>query len=120
MLAYTNDLPFDFSPIGLAIKQAREENRITREQLAENLDVSARHLQAVELEGQFPSLKLFIKLVTMFDISVDQYIYPDRETEKSSTRRQIDTLLDKLDDRDLPIIEATAYSLYKAREQAEK
>lgn len=116
----TTDLAFDFTPIGLAIKNAREVREITREQLAENLDVSARHLQAIENEGQFPSLKLFIKLIIMFDISVDQYIFSDQETKKSSTRRQLDTLLDTLEDKDLPIIEATAYSLYKARKQAEK
>lgn len=116
----TNDLAFDFTPIGLAIKNAREIKGITREQLVENLGVSVRHLQAVENEGQFPSLKLFIKLITMFNISVDQYIFCDCETEKSSSRRQLDTLLDTLEDKDLPIIEATAYSLYKAREQAEE
>lgn len=114
------DLNFDFTPIGLAIKKAREAKGITREQLVESLDISTRHLQSVENEGQFPSFKLFIKLITMFDVSVDQYIFPDKETEKSSARRRLDTLLDSLDDRDLSIIEATAYSLYKAKEQAEK
>ena len=108
------ELDFDFTPIGLAIKKAREVKKITREQLVENLGISTRHLQSVENEG------LFIKLITMFDVSVDQYIFPDKEAEKSSARRRLDSLLDTLDDKDLSIIEATAYSLYKAKEQAEK
>lgn len=106
------ELDFDFTPIGLAIKKAREAKKITRERLVENLGISTRHLQSVENEGQFPSFKLFIKLITMFDVSVDQYIFPDKEAEKSSARRRLDSLLDTLDDKDLSIIEATAYSLY--------
>lgn len=101
------DLDFDFTPIVLAIKKAREAKKITREQLTESLDISIRHLQSVENEGQFPSFKLFIKLITMFDVSVDQYIFPDKETEKSSARRRLDTLLDTFDDRNLSMFVPT-------------
>ena len=54
----------------------------------------------------------------MFDIPVDQYIFPETELGKSSVRKQLDTLLDKLEDTDLSIIEATAYSLYMVKQQA--
>ena len=112
------DLEFDFTPIGLAIKKAREAKGITREQIISELGISVRHLTAVENEGQFPSFKLFIKLITMFDVPIDQYIFPETELEKSSIRKQLDTLLDKLEDTDLSIIEATAYSLYMVKQQA--
>lgn len=112
------DLEFDFTPIGLAIKKAREAKGITREQIISELGISVRHLTAVENEGQFPSFKLFIKLITMFDIPVDQYIFPETALGKSSIRKQLDTLLDKLEDTDLSIIEATAYSLYMVKQQA--
>lgn len=115
----SNEFSFDFTPIGLAIKKAREAKGITREQLVEYLGISIRHLQAVENEGQFPSIGLFFQLITMFDVSVDQYIFPERVVKKSSARRRLDTQLDTLTDADLSIIEATAYSLYKARELAE-
>ena len=42
-----------------------------------------------------------------------------RELEKTSQRRQLDTLLDKLDDKELAIIEATANGLCKAKEPEE-
>lgn len=67
----TNGVEFDFMPIGQAIKKAREANDTTREQLAEQLDYAARHIQAIENEGQYPSFQLFTQLVTMFDISID-------------------------------------------------
>lgn len=116
----SNGIGFDFMPIGQAIKKAREASDITREQLAEQLDYAARHIQSIENEGQFPSFQLFVQLVTMFDISVDQYIFPSRKTNKSTLRRQVDSLLDTLDDKELSVVEATAKGLCKAKEQAEE
>lgn len=56
-----NDLEnFDFLELGQAIQNAREKQRITREELAEELGISARHLQSIEKEGQYPSFPLFI------------------------------------------------------------
>lgn len=114
-----NDFDFDFMPIGQAIKKAREAKGVTREQLAEIVDYSARHLQSVENEGQHPSFELFIQLITMFDVSVDPLIFPDKKIEKSSVRRRLETLLDKLDDKELTVIEATANGLCKAKEPEE-
>ena len=111
-----NDFDFDFTPIGLAIKKARTAQGMTREQLARIVDYDPRHLQAIENEGQKPSLELFIQLVTMFNISVDEYIFPNKEVNKSSARRRLDAQLDNLDDKELSIVEATANGLCKAKE----
>ena len=45
---------FDFMPMGLAIKNARNQKGLTREQFAEQLDITPRHLQSIEIEGQYP------------------------------------------------------------------
>lgn len=108
-----NDFDFDFTPIGLAIKKARTTQGMTREQLARIVDYDPRHLQAIENEGQKPSLELFIQLVTMFNISVDEYIFPNKEVNKSSARRRLDAQLDNLDDKELSIVEATVNGLCK-------
>lgn len=112
-----NDFAFDFKPIGQAIKQAREARDMTREDLAEIIDYVPRHIQAIENEGQYPSFELFIQLVTMFDISIDEYIFPKKKTARSSIRRRVDTLLDGLNDKDLIIIETVAKGIHKAKEQ---
>ena len=96
-----NDFDFDFTPIGQAIKKARTAKGLTREQLARIVDYDPRHLQAIENEGQKPSLELFIQLVTMFGVSVDEYIFPDNEVKRSSVRRRLDAELDKLNDKEL-------------------
>ncbi len=114
-----NDFDFDFMPIGQAIKKAREARGMTREQLSGIIGFAPRHLQAIENEGQYPSIELFIQLITMFDVSVDEYIFPNKEVKKSSVRRRIDAQLDNLDDKELSVIEATVNGLCKAKEPEE-
>ena len=110
---------FDFMELGQAIMKAREQQRITREELAEELGISARHLQAIEKEGQYLSFQLFIHLVTMFHISVDQYIHSDSQMKKSTLRRQLDALFDTFDDSELTIIAGTAQGICKAKDPEE-
>lgn len=79
-----NDFAFDFKPIGQAIKKARQAKGMTREQLARIIDYDPRHLQAIENEGQYPSIELFIQLVKMFGVSVDEYIRTKRRRKAPS------------------------------------
>lgn len=112
-----NDFRFDFMPIGQAIKKSRETNGITREQLSDIIGYAPRHIQSIENEGQYPSIELFIQLVTMFNVSVDQYIFPEKKSEKNTIRRQIDSLLDTLNDKELMIIKATINGLRKVKDE---
>lgn len=111
-----NGFGFDFMPIGQAIKKARKARGMTREQLSAIIGYAPRHIQSIENEGQYPSIELFIQLVTMFDVSVDEYIFPNKEANKSSVRRRLDAQLDKLNDKELSVIEATVNGLCKAKE----
>ena len=77
-----NDFDFDFTPIGLAIKKARTAQGMTREQLARIVDYDPRHLQAIENEGQKPSLELFIQLMTMFNIWLTSTYSPIKKSIK--------------------------------------
>lgn len=111
-----NNFDFDFTPIGQAIKKGREARRMTREQLAGIIGYAPRHIQSIENEGQYPSIELFIQLIKMFDVSVDEYIFPNKEVKISSVRRHLDAQLDKLNDKELSVIEATVNGLCKAKE----
>ena len=106
----------DFMPIGQDIKQAREAKDMTREQLSEIIDYVPRHIQALENEGQTPSVDLLFQLAEMFDVSLDRHIFKDRNTVKSSIRLRIDTLLDGLTDKDLVIVEAVVKGIHKVKE----
>ena len=48
------------------------------------------------------------ELVTLLDVSVDTYFFPNKETDKSTQRRQLDSLLDEVSDQGLRIVTATA------------
>ena len=114
-----NDFDFDFVPIGQAIKKAREARGMMREQLSGIIGYAPRHIQAIENEGKYPSIELFIQLIQMFDVSVDEYIFPNKEVKKSSVRRRLDAQLDNLGDKELSVIEATVNGLCKAKEPEE-
>lgn len=111
---------FDFRPLGQKLKQAREARGITREQLAEMLDYAPRHIQAIENEGQHPSYQLLAQLATLFHVSVDACLFPERDGERSETRCRIDHALDGLDESELTVVAALMEGLYQAREIRKK
>ena len=104
---------------GQAVKDARENKGWSREKLAEMLDVSARHIQYIETRGQHPSLQKFYTLAKLFDISIDEYLLPDIAKGKNTHRRQLDAMLDSMDERDLIIASATAKGIEEAKEAGE-
>lgn len=107
---------FNFGEFGKAIKEARTKREMTREQAAALIPIDPRYLTNIENKGQHPSLQVFYKLVTLFDLSVDQFFYPNAEPDRSTQRRRLDRMLDSFDDRDLIIMEATADGILKAKE----
>ena len=99
--------------------RSREAKGMTREQLSGIIGYAPRHIQSIENEGQYPSIELFIQLITMFDVSVDEYIFPNKEVKKSSVRRRLDAKPNRLNDKELSVIEATVNGLCKAKEPEE-
>lgn len=115
-----NENKFDFHGLGLAIKKAREERGWTQAYLAELVGKTDRTIMSIENKGQYPSFNLFFKLVTLFDISVDQFFYSEKQRNKNSCRKHIDVMLNTMDEKELIVIEATAEGLKKAREAEDK
>ena len=88
----------------------------TQAYVAELVDRDSRTIMNIENKGQYPSFDLFVKLITMFDISVDQFIHADGGAQTSSCRKHIDVLLNSMSEKELVVIEATAEGIKKARE----
>lgn len=95
---------FDFKAFGQAIKAARKTKGLSRNQLADKLNIAPRYIASIENSGQHPSLQILYELVTLLDVSVDQFFFPEREQEKSTRRRQLDTMLDTMSETDLKIM----------------
>jgi DNA-binding XRE family transcriptional regulator len=95
---------FDFRPMGLAIKKAREKKGMTQEQLADIIGRDTRTVMYHENDGQHPSLDIFYQLATMFDLSVDEYFYPNMSADEAAKKR-INIQLNSLSENELRLVE---------------
>ena len=95
---------YDFRAFGLAIKSARKKQNLTREQVGAMIEIDPRYLTNIENKGQHPSLQVFYDLVSLLNISVDEFFLPASDLDKSTRRRQLEKQLDNLSDKDLVII----------------
>lgn len=110
---------YDFKAFGQAIKEARKAKGISRNQLADQMNIAPRYIASIENSGQHPSLQIFYELVTLLDVSVDQFFFPKNEIEKSTKRRQLDRLLEDMSDKGLRIVTATAREIKEAETEDE-
>ena len=108
---------YDFKALGQAIKEARNVKGMSRNQLADKMNIAPRYIASIENSGQHPSLQVFYELVTILDVSVDQFFFPNKETDKSTQRRQLESLLDEMDSKDLMIMTATANGIQEAKSE---
>lgn len=105
----------DFHDIGTAIKRTRESKGMTQEQLAFIIDRDPRTVMYHENDGQHPSLNIFYQLMTMFDISVDQFFYPDMGADDACKKR-INVMLNSMDEKELHLVENLIRAVKDARE----
>ena len=105
-----------FRAFGLAIKEARMKQCLTREQVGTMIEIDPRYLTNIENKGQHPSLQVFYDLVSLLNISVDEFFLPVSDLDKSTRRRQLEKQLDNLSDKDLVIMESVADGIIKSKE----
>ena len=112
-------MKYNFKAFVQAIKEARKAKGISRNQLADRLNITPRYIASIENSGQHPSLQIFYELVTFLEVSVDQFFFPYQEVEKSTQRRQLDSALDGMGSKELTIMAATAKGIQEANTQEE-
>ena len=81
---------YDFKTFGLAIKEARKKRGLTREQVGALIEIDPRYLTNIENKGQHPSLQVLYDLVSLLNVSVDEFFLPNTNLVKSTRRRQIE------------------------------
>ena len=111
---------YDFRAFGLAIKEARKKQKLTREQVGAMIEIDPRYLTNIENKGQPPSLQVFYDLVSLLNIFVDEFFLPVPDLVKSTRRRQLEKRLDNLSDKDLVIMESVADGIIKSKEVEDK
>lgn len=108
----------DFHSIGIAIKKAREDMGMTQEQLAFIIDRDPRTVMYHENDGQHPSLNIFYQLMTMFNISVDQFFFPDTGAGDACKKR-INVMLNSMGEKELCLVENLIRAVKDSQETEE-
>ena len=85
---------YDFRALGLAIKEARKKQGLTR-------------------------LQVLYDLVSLLNVSVDEFFLPASSQVKSTKRRQLENKIDNFTDADLVIMESVADGIVKSKEVGE-
>ena len=101
--------------MGLAIKEARKKQGLTREQVGAMIEIDPRYLTNIENKGQHPSLQVLYDLVSLLNVSVDEFFLPASSQVKSTKRRQLENKIDNFTDADLVIMESVADGIVKSR-----
>ena len=111
---------YDFRAFGLAIKEARKKQGLTREQVGAMIEIDPRYLTNIENKGQHPSLQVLYDLVSLLNVSVDVFFLSSDSLVKSSRRRQLESKIDNFTDADLVIMESVADGIVKYKEMEDK
>ena len=106
---------YDFRALGLAIKEARKKQGLTREQVGAMIEIDPRYLTNIENKGQHPSLQVLYDLVSLLNVSVDEFFLPASSQVKSTKRRQLENKIDNFTDADLVIMESVADGIVKSK-----
>lgn len=61
----------DLSPIGNRIKLARENKKITQEELATMVDLTPAHISVIERGVKPPKLETFVRIANALEVSAD-------------------------------------------------
>ena len=110
---------YDFRAFGLAIKEARKKQGLTREQVGAMIEIDPRYLTNIENKGQHPSLQVLYDLVSLLNVSVDEFFLSSGSLVKSSRRRQLESKIDNFTDADLVIMESVADGIMKYKRMEE-
>ena len=110
---------YDFRALGFAIKEARKKRGLTREQVVAMIEIDPRYLTNIENKGQHPSLQVLYDLVSLLNVSVDEFFLPTDNMIKSSRRRQLEEKINQLTDTDLVIMESVIDGIMKYKRMEE-
>ena len=110
---------YDFRALGFAIKEARKKRGLTREQVGAMIEIDPRYLTNIENKGQHPSLQVLYDLVSLLNVSVDEFFLPTDNMIKSSRRRQLEEKINQLTETDLVIMESVIDGIMKYKRMEE-
>ena len=67
-------MALDYLKVGIRIKKARIDKKITQSQLAERLELSNNYISSIERGKAIPSLETFIMICNALDVTADMLL----------------------------------------------
>lgn len=96
------------------LKDARNKQNLTQEQLAEKLDISTRYLMTIENETKAPSLQLLFKMIRVFNIDANTIVYPETKISKiEQAKTKLSNPISCYGEHEINVLIATARALLK-------
>uniref|UniRef100_UPI004056B1E4 helix-turn-helix domain-containing protein n=1 Tax=Agathobacter sp. TaxID=2021311 RepID=UPI004056B1E4 len=90
----------DLSPIGSRIKAARENKKITQEELAALLDMSTTHISVIERGVKTPKLETFIRIANVLGVSADYLLMDIIENPADVVAGELSKSISKLSQKE--------------------
>lgn len=77
------------------------------------IEIDPRYLTNIENKGQHPSIQVLYDLVSLLNVSVDEYFLPNTNTVKGTRRRWIEKQMDHFTEKELILIESLISGINK-------
>ena len=81
--------------LGNTIRQARIDNKLTQEQLAELVQITPTHLKHLESEHRKPSIEVLFALASVLHFSLDALLLTDETIQHARRKNELNNLLNK-------------------------
>ncbi|TCK92421.1 helix-turn-helix protein [Natranaerovirga hydrolytica] len=92
--------------VGIRIRTLREDNQLSREHLADILDLSDSYIGLIERGNRGITINNLVKIANYFNVSIE-YFFEDRSNNSivTSTRlKNLSNLIDSLDEEDYAFV----------------
>lgn len=86
--------------IGSRLRKAREAKHLTREQLAEMLDLSDCYIGMLERGERMPKLATFLDIIEMLEVTADEILCDVVDYVSQSRLAEYDSKIEKLSKRE--------------------
>lgn len=97
--------------LGDTIRQARIDNKLTQEQLAELVQITPTHLKHIESEHRKPSIDVLFALAETLHFSLDALFITDGSKEHSRRKNELQLLINTCSDNELDVLIAALREL---------
>lgn len=97
--------------LGNTIRQARLDNHMTQEKLAELVQITPTHLKHIESEHRKPSIEVLFALSSVLHFSLDALLIPKESREQAKRKNELNLLISSCTDNELKVLIAALQEL---------